>query len=212
MDQVAWLIAALASFVGGVLGASGHGGQLAEGDSRTLTLALVGLAGIVLGGLISGLIQVGMEKYKTGRSVAAARRLVEIELHQIERTTLKLSKAVREGRKGNRLPPFSTTMWDDNREVLARGLTPYAWAHVAAAYALLPGEWDQLKTNELVLERLDRILKMLRAAQDQVESDAKFLMEDVSYALREEYDEWTDAHRIRPDEGGAEPSGGEPEN
>jgi hypothetical protein len=103
--------------------------------------ALIGLAGVVIGGLITGGIDYFLEWRREERALRQAKRLVALELETLR---VHLELLVEENKVPSR-PALgqvgfflATEAWDAHKNLLAALLSDQEWRFVSAPYDVLP--------------------------------------------------------------------------
>jgi hypothetical protein len=129
----------------------------------SLVPAVVGLAGVVLGALISGILDWRHDTRREGRRVRSAARLLRSDLFIV-------SRVLRNGIARREVPGFiglGLPSWREQRDVLADALDDDAWSLVSAgcsrvqaladAQELAP-RWSRGRLKEEDIPRLDKAL------------------------------------------------------
>src|SRR5579884_4178109 len=96
--------------------------------------AIVALVGVVIGGLLTAVLNYVLEARHVFRRARTGARLVQEELAQSSSYLQLVLTSDTWSLVGN---PFHTEVWKQYREVLAEGLSPYEWLSVQFAYSQL---------------------------------------------------------------------------
>lgn len=118
-----------------------------------MTSAIFSLIGVVVGGLLTGAVQVFQQRRSDRAQMRAGLRLVSAELRDMENF---LAAA-----EGSAEPPV-VWAWPEYRALLARLLDDETWVAVAGAY----GEYDLHRSGQA--RDLDRVYAHVHRAHDEL--------------------------------------------
>jgi len=110
-----------------------------------MTEAAFGLAGVVVGALLSGVMTYALERRREQRLVRAAARLLEQELEPFVgplyelRASFLMDSQERYERVARQVEEFTLALWEKHRESLASSLAIGEWYSVMFAYVSLDG-------------------------------------------------------------------------
>jgi hypothetical protein len=96
-----------------------------------MTEAIFGLVGVVVGGLLTGLMQAWQQRRTARAEMRAGARLISAELSVLQ------ERLRRYGDGETERPDLPDVVWPAHRAVMARELDRDDWVTVARAYALL---------------------------------------------------------------------------
>lgn len=115
-----------------------------------MTTAIVGLVGVLLGGLLSGLVNLGLEKRREQRAAQASSRLLEEQLEPIVGALYRLRAGLISDQDAEvsfaaeRLQQYSFTAWERERTLLAGAYPAPDWYTVMEAHVDLARLIDEI--------------------------------------------------------------------
>src|SRR5262249_35736379 len=134
---------------------------------RPMAAALIGLAGVIVGGLLTGLVSIARERAQEGANTTASVRVLALDLIELD-SLLRWSLSDGVVHLTSADVRRTTGTWLSARELLARKLTADDWAVVARVFqtSLV---WSERTGDSLDAEDRDAIgkwLVRLERAQD----------------------------------------------
>jgi hypothetical protein len=96
-----------------------------------MTEAIFGLVGVVVGGVLTGVVQAWQQRRTARAEMRAGARLISAELSVLQERLRRYG----DGQTGR--PELPDVVWPAHRAVMARELDRDDWVMVARAYALL---------------------------------------------------------------------------
>jgi hypothetical protein len=144
---------------------------MALAASTSLTPAIFGLLGVVVGALLNWIVTTQRDRAASRRAERAVGRLMRSEMNVLK---VQLHHARAESRfhaiGGSRL---STRVWEDSKRLLAETLPSDAWNQVAIAYMLvneLQGAFGEYRASERLVAQaegpLEHTIRAVGRAQD----------------------------------------------